>query len=71
MDEVFNIIQPKRVHIHVKKEFLASQKSSNYVKQIICGQRHTIVKLENGKVFGFGNNANGQIDDLCTDSCVK
>ena len=33
--------------------------------------RHTIVKFENGKVYGFGNNANGQIDDLATDSCLK
>ena len=32
------------------------------MEQIACGERHTIIKGDNGNVYGFGDNTNGQID---------
>lgn len=39
-------------------------KDKNQVKMIACGQYHSIVLTVHGRVYGFGNNMQGQIDQL-------
>jgi len=40
---------------------LLSFESSSKVKQIVCGEDHTIILKESGEVIGFGYNHSGQL----------
>lgn len=42
----------------ILKEEIESEK----VVQIKCGLRHSLVLTDQGKIYGFGDNSNGQVD---------
>ncbi|XP_070542168.1 uncharacterized protein [Ptychodera flava] len=49
----------RETHSDPQRVYLSEQRVK--VKGVACGSRHTIVWLENGKCYSFGNNYNAQL----------
>ena len=45
--------------------------AENTVKSVTCGDTHTLAVLNDGRLFSFGRNQNGQLGNGTSDDCLE